>query len=53
MVFDERYRLWQHYGVTGQPTAVLVDAGGTAIHEFDGSFDGADVLGVAGGAQPR
>ena len=48
MLFDEQYGLWNHYGVTGQPTAILVNSGGTAIHEFDGRFDGAEVLQVAG-----
>ena len=44
MLFDADFRSWSHYEVTGQPTAVLVNANGEVIEHFDGRFKAEDVL---------
>ncbi|MGI9614625.1 MAG: hypothetical protein ACR2QO_17065 [Acidimicrobiales bacterium] len=44
MLFDAGLTSWNHYEVYGQPTAVLVNASGEAIHTFDGAFDANEIL---------
>lgn len=50
VLFDADFRVWSHYEVTGQPTAILVDASGTVIHEFPGQFNADEVLQIVQGA---
>jgi hypothetical protein len=44
MLFDPSLDSWTHYEVYGQPTAVLVNAAGDAVHTFDGAFDANEIL---------
>ena len=44
VLWDADYRVWNHYEVFGQPTAILVDRSGQIIHTFGGAFNGDDVL---------
>ena len=44
MLFDADFRSWSHYEVTGQPTAILVNASGEVVEYFNGRFDADDVL---------
>lgn len=46
MIWDESFGTWAHYGVAGQPTAILVDAQGQVIETWLGRFDPAEVLGL-------
>ena len=50
MIWDESFGSWQHYGVRGQPTALLVDASGEVIQAWLGQFDEAEVLELAAAA---
>jgi hypothetical protein len=47
MIWDASFETWSYYGVTGQPTAVLVDAGGNPIQGWRGFFDQEEVLELA------
>ena len=44
MIQDTSFAVWNHYGVTGQPTALLVSPTGEKIHEFGGQFSAAEIL---------
>jgi len=46
MIWDESFVTWSYYGVSSQPTAVLVDQTGQPIQGWVGSFDFEDVLGL-------
>lgn len=50
MIWDESFTSWQYYGVRGQPTAILVDAGGNPIQGWAGRFDESEVLELAAAA---
>lgn len=50
MIWDESFTSWQYYGVRGQPTAILVDAGGNPIQGWVGRFDEGEVLELAAAA---
>ena len=47
MIWDASFETWSYYGVTGQPTAVLVDADGDPIAGWRGFFDAEEVLELA------
>ena len=47
MVWDPGFETWAYYGVTGQPTAVLVEPDGTPIQGWRGRFDLDEVLRLA------
>jgi hypothetical protein len=44
MLTDPSLDSWVHYDVFGQPSAVLVNSAGQAVHTFDGAFDANEVL---------
>ncbi|MEM8925820.1 MAG: hypothetical protein AAGD35_20135 [Actinomycetota bacterium] len=50
MIWDASFETWSYYGVTGQPTAILVDAEGEPIAGWRGYFDQDEVLELAAGA---
>ena len=47
MIWDTGFDSWSYYGITGQPTAVLVDATGEPVAGWRGFFDPDDVLELA------
>ncbi len=44
MVWDESFASWQYYGVTGQPSVILVDRTGQPLGAWRGTFDEQEVL---------
>ncbi len=50
MVWDESFDTWRYYQVTGQPTAILVDAQGQPIQGWRGIFPPDEVLELARGS---
>jgi len=44
MIWDESFATWEHYGVRGQPAAILVDRTGNPIQGWTGRFDFDEVL---------
>lgn len=50
MIWDPGFESWIYYGVTGQPTAILVDAEGNPIQGWRGRFDTDEVLQLAAAA---
>jgi hypothetical protein len=47
MIWDASFETWNYYGVTGQPTAVLVDPAGEPVGGWRGVFDEDEVLELA------
>ena len=47
MIWDESFITWSYYGITGQPTAILVAADGQPIAGWLGRFDEEEVLRLA------
>lgn len=47
MIWDASFETWNYYGVTGQPTAILVDREGNPIAGWRGFFDEEEVLELA------
>ncbi|MEL7158654.1 MAG: hypothetical protein AAFN30_18940 [Actinomycetota bacterium] len=47
MIWDASFETWSYYGVSGQPTAILVDADGNPIAGWRGFFDEQEVLDLA------
>ncbi|MFT7598985.1 MAG: hypothetical protein ACI8TP_001910 [Acidimicrobiales bacterium] len=47
MLWDEAFSTWSYYGVSGQPTAILVDVNGLPIKSWLGSFSTDEVLELA------
>ena len=47
MIWDESFATWAYYGVTAQPTAILVAADGQPIAGWLGRFDEEEVLRLA------
>jgi len=47
MLWDSGFDSWTYYGVTGQPTAILVDSDGNPIQGWRGTFDTDEVLELA------
>ncbi len=47
MIWDATFETWSYYGVSGQPTAILVDASGNPIAGWRGFFDQNEVLELA------
>ena len=47
MYWDTGFDTWVYYGVTGQPTAILVDPNGNPIQGWRGFFDPDEVLRLA------
>jgi hypothetical protein len=47
MIWDTGFDSWIHYGVSGQPTAILVDATGQPIQGWRGVIDTDEVLRLA------
>jgi hypothetical protein len=50
MFWDQGFTSWSYYGVSGQPTAILVDATGTPISGWRGAFPEEEVLELAANA---
>lgn len=44
MIWDPSFDSWIHYGVRGQPAAILVDANGNELGRWLGAFDLDEVL---------
>lgn len=44
VLWDDAFRIWRHYDVFAQPTAILVSASGEVLHTFGGRFRAEDVL---------
>ena len=47
MIWDESFTTWSYYGITGQPTAILVATDGQPIAGWLGRFDEEEVLRLA------
>lgn len=47
MIWDASFETWAYYGVTGQPTAILVAPDGNPIAGWRGFFDQEEVLELA------
>ncbi len=50
MIWDASFETWNYYGVTGQPTAILVDPTGNPIQGWRGFFDQEEVLDLVAAA---
>lgn len=43
MYWDNTFDSWQHFSITSQPAAVLVDDGGEVIDQWNGRVDPDDI----------
>ncbi len=44
MLYDASFASWKHFGMDGQPAAILFDRGGIARERWFGPFDEDEVL---------
>lgn len=47
MLYDPTFESWRHFGINGQPAAILFDRGGTARAGWFGAFPEKEVLSLA------